>query len=255
MSNTWQDEIAHFGIKKQVWGIRRYQNQDGSLTPEGRERYGVSKYENDHSEDTTLKKGTTINRWVRTPDYADIKDSFGQKAADTYRKNSLDNDLKKKQTKYMSVDGIKNQRQNGKDFYASWFLDNGWQPENASLVEYTLTKDINVASGKKVMETMLDEYGSVKLSEALTKTTDTANNGVFSTMASDYTRNTDELFDRVNEKLQKQGYDAIEDVNDPDTDMPIILFNSTKNAKSTPKAQTGEEYLDALYKKQASHNQ
>lgn len=28
------------GIKGQKWGIRRYQNKDGSLTPEGIERYG-----------------------------------------------------------------------------------------------------------------------------------------------------------------------------------------------------------------------
>lgn len=32
--------IAHFGIKGQKHGIRRYQNEDGSLTPEGKERYG-----------------------------------------------------------------------------------------------------------------------------------------------------------------------------------------------------------------------
>lgn len=31
--------LEHHGIKGQKWGIRRYQNEDGSLTPEGRERY------------------------------------------------------------------------------------------------------------------------------------------------------------------------------------------------------------------------
>ena len=31
--------LAHHGIKGQKWGIRRFQNQDGSLTEEGRERY------------------------------------------------------------------------------------------------------------------------------------------------------------------------------------------------------------------------
>ena len=33
--------IAHHGIKGQKWGIRRYQNADGSLTAEGMRRYGV----------------------------------------------------------------------------------------------------------------------------------------------------------------------------------------------------------------------
>lgn len=37
---TWEDNyLAHFGIKGQKWGIRRYQNEDGSLTEEGRQRY------------------------------------------------------------------------------------------------------------------------------------------------------------------------------------------------------------------------
>jgi len=32
--------IVHAGIKGQKWGIRRYQNEDGSLTSLGKERYG-----------------------------------------------------------------------------------------------------------------------------------------------------------------------------------------------------------------------
>lgn len=33
--------LAHHGIKRQRWGVRRFQNYDGSLTAAGRERYGV----------------------------------------------------------------------------------------------------------------------------------------------------------------------------------------------------------------------
>lgn len=36
-------ELYHHGIKDMRWGVRRYQNQDGSLTAAGRVRYGVSK--------------------------------------------------------------------------------------------------------------------------------------------------------------------------------------------------------------------
>ena len=32
--------LAHHGIKGQKWGVRRYQNEDGSLTDEGKKRYG-----------------------------------------------------------------------------------------------------------------------------------------------------------------------------------------------------------------------
>ena len=37
------DELYHHGVKGQKWGVRRYQNPDGSLTPEGQKHYGNNK--------------------------------------------------------------------------------------------------------------------------------------------------------------------------------------------------------------------
>ena len=34
-----EDELCHHGVKGQRWGIRRYQNPDGTLTEAGRRRY------------------------------------------------------------------------------------------------------------------------------------------------------------------------------------------------------------------------
>lgn len=38
--------LYHHGIKGQKWGLRRWQNEDGSLTPAGREHYGYGKVGN-----------------------------------------------------------------------------------------------------------------------------------------------------------------------------------------------------------------
>ncbi len=35
----YNDQIWHWGVKGMKWGVRRYQNVDGSLTPEGKQRY------------------------------------------------------------------------------------------------------------------------------------------------------------------------------------------------------------------------
>lgn len=36
------DELYHHGVKGQKWGVRRYQNYDGTLTQEGYQHYGLN---------------------------------------------------------------------------------------------------------------------------------------------------------------------------------------------------------------------
>ena len=33
------DELKHYGVKGMKWGVRRFQNSDGSLTADGKKRY------------------------------------------------------------------------------------------------------------------------------------------------------------------------------------------------------------------------
>ena len=52
----YSNELYHYGVKGQKWGIRRYQNPDGSLTDEGLIRYGVDRQGNMSSQGKSLYK-------------------------------------------------------------------------------------------------------------------------------------------------------------------------------------------------------
>lgn len=60
-----QTYIYHHGIKGQRWGIRRYQNKDGSLTAAGKKRY--AKLEAQVAKIEAEKKQLDPNREKKTP--------------------------------------------------------------------------------------------------------------------------------------------------------------------------------------------
>ena len=58
-SNGWfysSDYLYHHGIKGMQWGVRRYQNPDGSLTAAGKKRVSQRR-----PDDIVIKKGTQLN--------------------------------------------------------------------------------------------------------------------------------------------------------------------------------------------------
>lgn len=61
------NELAHYGILGMKWGVRRYQNKDGTLTPAGKKRY-----DRDIQTNLSKKKDSRIDtskpdpkRWVK----------------------------------------------------------------------------------------------------------------------------------------------------------------------------------------------
>lgn len=60
MRTPYPNELMHYGVMGMKWGVRRYQNPDGTLTAEGRRRYG-SLDENQNAVQKGLAKYAAAN--------------------------------------------------------------------------------------------------------------------------------------------------------------------------------------------------
>jgi hypothetical protein len=70
--------LIHYGVKGQKWGVRRYQNSDGSLTQLGQEHYGT-----DSSRSQKLKKAALVTAGILATGvamYALYNSPYGQQA-------------------------------------------------------------------------------------------------------------------------------------------------------------------------------
>lgn len=243
--------IAHYGVKhrsgRYPWGSGKhpYQNEDGTLTEKGIERLGLDKHGDKYTDkEFVIKKGELLNRVIKSPyEYEDEKFGLGTKKEQDAK---MFEDEKKYVQKYVSPDRtIDSNKQRGDDYYAGWFSDNGWELDKIYVDQYLATNDIKVAKGKKVVEALLKDIGDMKASELF-------ENQRLKWATIDMVQNREQM-NRISKTFKDLGYDAMEDINDNDTDSPLIIFDANKSMKLN-RRMTGEDWYNKIYKKRHNIN-
>lgn len=101
-----QDELYHWGVKGMKWGVRRYQNKDGTLTSAGQKRY-----DRDQRENSGKKKGNKVgqadpNRWVKEDMERSKRLADSSKQLTNELKNANDKAIKNAPKKQMDLSNM-----------------------------------------------------------------------------------------------------------------------------------------------------
>lgn len=248
------NELYHHGILGQKWGVRRFQNEDGSLTPEGEKRYSESLsnvYGNDQeTDDYTISKGTSVFRRTQSNNDDDFSNS---KYTYTYDYDNSDDDnfykqFGKKITEYSVSDDtvLAGKKTLGKAFVEKMLqLDSDDDVEAMDMLYYDSRKRL----GKDYVEDLFTvPFEPSKHMEALEKAgadmvarmlATQRNESLDAKMKRRGTRDLDTAANDIGrsivDRLLSDGYSGMRDYNDygssANVNTPTVFFNPNERLR------------------------
>lgn len=266
------DELRHYGIKGQQWGVRRFQEEDGSLTPAGKKRYaddlGNDKAQIQNEKQDTKKNTIFTKRNIAIGATAAIAalavigymrynknnnavrskpmEIIAGKKIDVEKLSDVDRVIKKG-TKFQRISSrsFEDYAESGKTIYASFekkdnriyaedMVKNIQSWRSSGIIQ---DNDTNVYKHTMTMNKDVKVASPKKVAEAYKKAT-----GNTEIEQHKYMKFITGLSDRNNEtnnnffnELRKMGYNAIVDENDAGhyTKSPLILLNPGSDVSSS----------------------
>lgn len=224
------NELYHHGIKGQKWGVRRYQNKDGSLTEEGIKRLKLYKddyygetFRSGDKTDKKIDKGSELRREANTGESIDHRPKYVSTNFDDWSSYSE-----------MATEGM---------------LRTDWSKPISTYV-YETKNELKIANGKKVLNDLLDVYGDKKIKTLFADAEKLGPLDYYQTKNGTWEREyidnsnkernkflRDVMKENINditEHYKKHGYDGIIDVEDWYAGVakePVIILNPEKSIK------------------------
>jgi hypothetical protein len=160
---TTDGELYHYGVKGQRWGVRRYQNKDGSLTPAGKKR---AQQDANELKKAVGKTFDTYDEYRRSQSKHYVVDKYGANSYGPDGKPRFDTsrgvmiyNKKKLDTANLYSRKLDELERAMKERYDSVKFEGGFNTESGKAsVKYTLEKN-----GHKTVAEFVKDYGEYEI--------------------------------------------------------------------------------------------
>lgn len=229
--NDHTNELYHYGIRGMKWGVRRYQNKDGSLTPAGKKR--AAKLEVEY-EKTTGKKLNSSSGGSSQSSKKSIKDMTDEELTKANNRMRLEKEYTENQRNYMTAkkqiaEMTPQQVSAGKKFVSG--VGSVLVPAIKSAAQAQATKFLNKQLGKLLGVDADDVSDGV---DALAKEVKTMN----------LKKQKNELNKYFNEEKARKDREATEKKVEKEIDDFINEVDRKNRTKQTEYTNTGRNYVN-----------